>query len=75
MLAIRVVFSDIHMPGSMDGLRLARAVRDRWPPIEIILTSGREVVMEEDLPDRGRFFKKPYDPTQVKNALRDWIPE
>ena len=31
--------------------------------------------MEEDLPDRGRFFKKPYDPTQVKNALRDWIPE
>ena len=38
---IRVVFTDIHMPGSMDGLKLAHAVRDRWPPIKIIVTSGR----------------------------------
>jgi len=35
---IRIVFTDIDMPGSMDGLKLARAVRDRWPPIELILT-------------------------------------
>ena len=39
---IRVVFTDIHMPGSMDGLKLAQAVRDRWPPIKIIVTSGRD---------------------------------
>ena len=39
---IRVVFTDIHMPGSMDGLKLAHAVRDRWPPIKIIVTSGRD---------------------------------
>ena len=38
---IRVIFTDIHMPGSMDGLRLAHAVRGRWPPIKIIATSGR----------------------------------
>jgi CheY-like chemotaxis protein len=37
---IRAIFTDINMPGSMDGLKLARAVRDRWPPIHIIITSG-----------------------------------
>lgn len=37
---IRVVFTDVDMPGSMDGLQLAHAIRDRWPPIELILTSG-----------------------------------
>src|SRR3954468_18520562 len=37
---IRVVFTDIQMPGSMDGLKLARAVRDRWPPVQIVATSG-----------------------------------
>ena len=48
---IRVVFTDIHMPGSMDGLKLAHAVRDRWPPIKIIVTSGRELLTERDLPE------------------------
>ena len=38
---ITVVFTDIQMPGSMDGLKLAQAVRGRWPPIKIIATSGR----------------------------------
>ena len=37
---ITVVFTDIQMPGSMDGLKLARAVRGRWPPIKIVATSG-----------------------------------
>ena len=41
---IRVVFTDVHMPGTMDGLRLAHAVRGRWPPIKIIVTSGRSRV-------------------------------
>lgn len=36
---VRIVFTDIQMPGSMDGIRLARAIRDRWPPIELMLTS------------------------------------
>ena len=37
---IRIVFTDINMPGSMDGLALAQAVRRRWPPVELVLTSG-----------------------------------
>ncbi len=67
---IRVVFTDIHMPGSMDGLKLAHAVRDRWPPIKIIVTSGREILAEQGLPAGGRFFAKPYDPSEIKDALR-----
>ena len=55
---IRIVFTDIHMPGSMDGLKLARAVRDRWPPIELILTSGHLGVLESDIPERGTVFLK-----------------
>src|ERR1700721_2189757 len=52
---IRVIFTDIHMPGSMDGLKLARAVRDRWPPIKIIVKSGHEYPSEDDLPEGARF--------------------
>jgi two-component system, response regulator PdtaR len=37
---IHVVFTDIQMPGSMDGLKLARYVRNRWPPIKFVATSG-----------------------------------
>jgi CheY-like chemotaxis protein len=69
---IRVVFTDIHMPGSMDGLKLAHAVRNRWPPIKIIVTSGREKVAEQDLPAGGRFVAKPYDPDEIKDVLRAW---
>lgn len=71
---IRVVFTDVQMPGSMDGLKLAHAVRNRWPPIKIIVTSGRGVVKEHDLPDGGRFFAKPYDPAEVSDTIREWIP-
>ena len=69
---IRVIFTDIHMPGSMDGLKLAHAVRDRWPPIKIIVTSGREYPEGSDIPQGGRFFPKPYNPAQVQNTLREW---
>jgi CheY-like chemotaxis protein len=68
---IRVVFTDIHMPGSIDGLKLAHAVRNRWPPIKIIGTSGHHLVSKNDLPEGGRFFAKPYDSTQITNAIRE----
>jgi CheY-like chemotaxis protein len=69
---IRVVFTDVYMPGSMDGLKLAHAVRNRWPPTKIIVTSGRDLITEQDLPERGRFFAKPYDPIEITDALRKW---
>ena len=67
---IRIVFTDIDMPGSMDGLKLARAIRRRWPPIELILTSGHFDVPEGDIPERGLFFSKPYRDNEIVCALR-----
>lgn len=68
---ITVVFTDIQMPGSMDGLKLARAVRGRWPPIKIVATSGLVDVGEKDLPDGGRFLAKPYSSEQLADMLRE----
>lgn len=68
---ITVIFTDIQMPGSMDGLKLARAVRGRWPPIKIIATSGRLNIGEMDLPEGGRFLPKPYSHAQVAGVLRE----
>jgi CheY-like chemotaxis protein len=68
---IGVVFTDIQLPGSMDGLKLARAVRGRWPPIKIVATSGHVGVVETDLPEGGRFLPKPYSPIQVTGVLRE----
>ena len=67
---IRIVFTDIDMPGSMDGLKLAHAVRKRWPPIELILTSGHFNINEDELPERGQFFSKPYRDHEIISALR-----
>jgi CheY-like chemotaxis protein len=67
---ITVVFTDIQMPGSMDGLKLAHAVRGRWPPIKIVATSGLVDVGEKDLPEGGRFLSKPYSPEAIAGVLR-----
>ena len=68
---ITVIFTDIQMPGPMDGLKLARAVRGRWPPIKIIATSGHVHIGETDLPEGGRFLPKPYSSGQVIDVLRE----
>lgn len=70
---IRMVFTDIDMPGSMDGLKLAAAVRNRWPPIKIIVTSGHHGVAVEDLPVEARFMPKPYSPDAVAAAFRQML--
>lgn len=66
---IRVIFTDVQMPGSMDGLKLAHAVRGRWPPIKIVVTSGHYAVPSEDLPSGGRFVRKPYSPADLVQTL------
>jgi CheY-like chemotaxis protein len=70
---IHVVFTDIQMPGSMDGLKLARFVRGRWPPIKIVATSGFVKVRTGDLPEGSRFLPKPYRPEQIVATLRELI--
>ena len=72
-LDITVVFTDIQMPGSMDGIKLAAAVRDRWPPIKIVATSGHVKLGVGDLPQGGRFLPKPYSPAEITKILRELI--
>jgi YesN/AraC family two-component response regulator len=57
----------------MNGLRLARAVRDRWPPIAIVVVSGHQIPTAADLPDGSKFFPKPYDEADVVSTLREML--
>jgi two-component system, response regulator PdtaR len=67
---IRIVITDVNMPGSMDGLRLAAAVRDRWPPIKIIIASGKPSPRDDEMPKDSQFLPKPYAPHEVLAAVR-----
>ncbi|WP_224741881.1 response regulator [Bradyrhizobium sp. 2S1] len=62
------LFTDIDMPGSMDGLKLAAAVRDRWPPVHIIITTGK--VRPLEIPANALFIPKPYVGKNVVAAMR-----
>ncbi|UQR64345.1 response regulator [Bradyrhizobium sp. C-145] len=66
---IAIVFTDIQMPGSMDGLRRLALVRNRWPPIALLVTSGQVEPAIEDLPAGARFLAKPYAQRQLGQHL------
>jgi CheY-like chemotaxis protein len=70
---VTLLFTDVHMPGSMDGLRLAHAVRDRWPPIKIIVVSGRMTVTQNKLPTNSRFFSKPFHSERMIEELKAFV--
>jgi CheY-like chemotaxis protein len=70
---VRAVFTDINMPGTWNGMRLARMVRGRWPPIHLIVTSGLMSPNDDDLPPGGRFIRKPYDPRHVIATIRELL--
>jgi DNA-binding NtrC family response regulator len=66
---IRLIFTDIDMPGSMDGLKLAAAVRDRWPPVHIIITSGKHIPDRTQMPAGALFLEKPYPGSRLVEAV------
>ena len=70
---ISLLFTDIQMPGSMDGLKLAHAVHDRWPTIKIILVSGQVKVSDTDKPEDSRFFGKPLAAETIIAEMQDMI--
>jgi two-component system, response regulator PdtaR len=72
---IRLIFTDVHMPGSMDGLKLAHYARERWPPIKIIVASGQVVIRDEDMPSGGVFLAKPYRPESIASKVREMVGE
>jgi CheY-like chemotaxis protein len=70
---IALLFTDINMPGSMDGLKLAHAVRDRWPPIKILVVSGKQQLRSSDLPSNSCFVGKPYEASTLVKELHSLV--
>ncbi len=68
---IRIVLTDVRMPGHLDGLWLARAVRHHWPAIQLVLMSGPGILDDSDLDFQRHFVRKPYGNGQITAALRD----
>jgi CheY-like chemotaxis protein len=66
---IEVVFTDIQMPGSMDGLLLAAVVKDRWPPVALLITCGKERPSFAEMPTGARFIPKPYSCFELGEQL------
>lgn len=69
-LDIRVVFTDIDMPPGIDGIRLAALIRDRWPPVQLIITSGHRTPPSGSLPSDSTFYSKPYPEIEVVATMR-----
>jgi two-component system, response regulator PdtaR len=61
---VQLLFTDVSMPGKMNGLMLAQEVHDRWPHIRIMVVSGQSV-SDSQIPTGSRFFRKPYCPDSV----------
>jgi CheY-like chemotaxis protein len=70
---ISLIFTDVNMPGSMDGLALAHYVRRRWPPVKIIITSGCAEVRSDDLPFGALFVEKPYYPKAIAARMNELL--
>lgn len=66
---IDLVFTDVQMPGTMDGLRLSHYIRERWPPVKLIVASGNQILEESSLPFGSRFFSKPYNDHAIADAM------
>lgn len=70
---VELLFTDIDMPGSMNGLELAALVHQRWPNVQLLVTSGKHNVRNSDVPDDGRFLPKPYSSITVVNQIADML--
>jgi DNA-binding response OmpR family regulator len=66
---IRILFTDIQMPGPLNGIELARKVHEQWPNVLLLITSGDQRPLESDIPDHGHFVAKPYGARQVVNEI------
>lgn len=66
---IQIVLTDVQMPGSMDGLKLAHYVRERYPPTILLIASGAAKVSGSDIPDRAVFVAKPFDPRFILREI------
>lgn len=70
---IHLLFTDVQMPGDIDGLELAVLVRRRWPRVRLLVTSGLQPVAAADLPSGGRFLSKPYVAADVLRQIDELL--
>jgi CheY-like chemotaxis protein len=70
---IRLVFTDVGMPGTMDGVKLAHYIAGRWPPVKLVIVSGNVVVEQSQLPAGAKFFRKPYRHSVIVEALMEML--
>ncbi|RVO43528.1 response regulator [Sinorhizobium meliloti] len=76
ILEVDLVFTDVQMPGTMDGIKLSHYIRDRWPPVKLIVASGATILEESLLPSGSQFFSKPYENHTITDAMaRLLLPE
>jgi CheY-like chemotaxis protein len=68
---VRVLFTDVRMPGDMDGVALSHHVKTHWPWIGLLVTSAHARLTEDDLPQGGRFLAKPYHHPHVIAHIRE----
>lgn len=73
--AISLVITDVCMPGSMDGLELAKVIWTRWPRLPVIVTSGNRSVPDGLLPSHAMFLRKPWSLDALHQAIRKYLPE
>jgi DNA-binding NtrC family response regulator len=71
---VTLLFSDVQMPGDMDGFALARHVAERWPDIAIVLASGDITPRAGDMPEKATFISKPFSAQIVHDHLREKLP-
>ena len=70
---VQVLFTDVDMPGSMDGLALAERVHQRWPHVLLLVSSGHARPHPDEIPDHGQFIPKPYRPTTLVRQIHDMM--
>ncbi len=70
---VRLLFTDVQMPGGKDGLSLAQQVRKRWPDMHLLITSGGSKIADESIPHEARFLTKPYSDWQVLGHVKAMI--
>ena len=70
---VGVLFTDVNMPGDIDGVELARLVHERWPALRIVVTSGKDHLKKSELPDDGRFVPKPYRTHEVVHLIEEMV--
>jgi CheY-like chemotaxis protein len=68
---VRILFTDVQMPGELDGVALARIVHDLRPDVHLVIASGRTRLLPEEIPDNSRFVPKPYRPDELVDVMRD----